>query len=201
MTGPEREALILENLTLVHWVLRRLHTVPTVFEDYEDLVQNGIVGLIEAVDTYNPAAGKLSTWAVICIRRSILDHWRKVWDTRTGPMPPTPLSLQVPYGEESILEEILVDETTDAVDGRLLHDDAKAEVLSALVVLNPMDRVVAQEHYFDHATIATLARMHGVSEPRIVQRLARIKRRLRQRLEPYWYGEPSGPRLGDHGRE
>jgi RNA polymerase sigma factor (sigma-70 family) len=54
-----REQLILRNQRLIHAVAyryRRRH-------DYEDLVSAGQVGLISAIQRYNPKAGKFSTFA------------------------------------------------------------------------------------------------------------------------------------------
>jgi RNA polymerase sigma factor (sigma-70 family) len=42
--------------------------------DIETLTEVGLVGIIEAVDSYDPAQGMLSTWATIYIRKHILHY-------------------------------------------------------------------------------------------------------------------------------
>jgi RNA polymerase sigma factor for flagellar operon FliA len=73
----EREALILEHLPLVHWLANKFHeTLPPTFA-LEDLVSTGIVGLIEAVENFDPRFNtKLGTYAHHRIRGAILDSVR-----------------------------------------------------------------------------------------------------------------------------
>ena len=69
---------ILEFLPLVKKVVSRIFPgLPPQLMDFEDLVGYGIVGLIEAVDTFNPHRGvKFSTYAFYRIRGAILDTLR-----------------------------------------------------------------------------------------------------------------------------
>jgi RNA polymerase sigma factor FliA len=81
----EREALILEHLPLVHWLANKFHeTLPPTFA-LEDLVSTGIVGLIEAVENFDPRFNtKLGTYAHHRIRGAILDSVRGS-DGMSGP--------------------------------------------------------------------------------------------------------------------
>jgi RNA polymerase sigma factor (sigma-70 family) len=64
-----REALVEANLRLVASIARRYKGM-----GYEDLYQEGCVGLVKAVDTFDPDRGTaFSTWAVPCIRSAIAD--------------------------------------------------------------------------------------------------------------------------------
>jgi RNA polymerase sigma factor for flagellar operon FliA len=75
---PElRDELILRHVTLIHFVLGRLGLNPYGAIEYEDLVSQGMLGLIEAVDHYNPTFGtRLSTYATLKIRSKVLDYLR-----------------------------------------------------------------------------------------------------------------------------
>jgi RNA polymerase sigma factor for flagellar operon FliA len=58
-------------------VLGRLGLNPYGAIEYEDLVSQGMLGLIEAVDHYNPSFGtRLSTYATLKIRSKVLDYLR-----------------------------------------------------------------------------------------------------------------------------
>lgn len=72
-----REELILQNIPLVRHVLGRL-AVPALSDDtYRDLVGQGILGLIDAVDRFEPDRGwRFSTYATLRIRGHILDSLR-----------------------------------------------------------------------------------------------------------------------------
>lgn len=72
-----REEAILCFIPLVHYVLGRLGFKANSEMDHDDLLSQGVVGLIEAVDNYDLSYGtKFSTYAVPRIRGKILDYLR-----------------------------------------------------------------------------------------------------------------------------
>ena len=74
---PERERLILEHLPQVRWVAGRLHEKLPDSTCLEDLVSTGIIGLINAIDSFDPKFNvKLKTYAEYKIRGAILDSLR-----------------------------------------------------------------------------------------------------------------------------
>ncbi|HPH96557.1 MAG TPA: FliA/WhiG family RNA polymerase sigma factor [Anaerolineaceae bacterium] len=81
-----REEIILRSIPLVHFVLGRLGVNSSRGSDYDDLVSQGLLGLIEAVNLYNPAYGtRLSTYATLKIRSKVLDYLRSIdWMPRTA---------------------------------------------------------------------------------------------------------------------
>lgn len=72
-----RERLILEHLPQVRWVARRIHErLPAAF-GLDDLISTGIIGLINAIDSYDPTYNaQLKTYAEYKIRGAILDSIR-----------------------------------------------------------------------------------------------------------------------------
>jgi RNA polymerase sigma factor for flagellar operon FliA len=75
--ADERERLILEHLPQVRLIARRIHGRLPENVSLEDLVSAGIVGLIAAIDGYDPTHQvKLKTYAEHKIRGAILDALR-----------------------------------------------------------------------------------------------------------------------------
>ena len=73
----ERDQRIAQHLPLVHHVLGRLAIGMAAVLDREDLVAHGVVGLIQAIDRYNPALGvPFAAYATMRIRGAILDAIR-----------------------------------------------------------------------------------------------------------------------------
>ena len=71
MTPAQREAMIVANLPLVHHIARRIKRPAGL--PYEDLVQEGCIGLIKAVDRFDPNLGyTLSTYAHSWIYRACI---------------------------------------------------------------------------------------------------------------------------------
>src|SRR3954453_16461608 len=76
-SAKERDDLILEHLPQVNWIATRIHEKlpPTV--QLDDLISAGIVGLLAAIDRYDPSHNaSLKTYAEYKIRGAILDSIR-----------------------------------------------------------------------------------------------------------------------------
>ena len=81
-----REQLILQYTALVKYVVGRLAiTLPRVLEN-DDILSCGVVGLIDAVDRFDPSTGvKFETYAISRIRGTILDELRALdWIPRSA---------------------------------------------------------------------------------------------------------------------
>lgn len=69
--NPEnKEKLILHNLKLIYWVIRRYYPREKRLEE-DDLFQEGVIGLINAIDRYDKDKGTFGNFAVWDIRGSI----------------------------------------------------------------------------------------------------------------------------------
>ena len=85
--SPElREKLILRSVPLVHYLLGRMGITLEMGTDYEDMAHQGLLGLIEAVDRFDPKFGaRFSTYASLRIRGKVLDYLRTVdWMPRAA---------------------------------------------------------------------------------------------------------------------
>ena len=77
ITDDERERLILEHLPQVRLIARRIQERLPENISLEDLVSTGVLGLISAIDNFDPAHNvKLKTYAEYKIRGAILDSLR-----------------------------------------------------------------------------------------------------------------------------
>jgi RNA polymerase sigma factor for flagellar operon FliA len=77
LTRAERERLILEHLPQVRLIARRIHERLPDSVSLDDLVSTGTVGLIAAIDRFDPTHNvKLKTYAEYKIRGAILDSLR-----------------------------------------------------------------------------------------------------------------------------
>jgi RNA polymerase sigma factor for flagellar operon FliA len=78
-TTAERERLILEHLPQVRLIARRIHERLPDNVSLDDLISTGVIGLIAAVDHFDPAQGvQLKTYAEHKIRGAILDSLREM---------------------------------------------------------------------------------------------------------------------------
>jgi RNA polymerase sigma factor FliA len=82
---PEaRERLLLEHLPQVRYIARRIHDRLPAQVPLEDLIHAGVVGLIDAVEKFDPSKNvQLKSYAKFRIRGAILDSLRELdWSPR-----------------------------------------------------------------------------------------------------------------------
>lgn len=76
----ERNKIVTENTALVHKMLQLLMksgvVASSIVNDYDDLYQTGVIGLIHAAASYEESKGKFSTYACTCIKNQILLEYR-----------------------------------------------------------------------------------------------------------------------------
>jgi RNA polymerase sigma factor for flagellar operon FliA len=84
LDAAERERLLLEHLPQVKYIARRIHERLPQQVQLDDLVQAGVLGLIDALHKYDPARNaQLGTYARFRIRGAILDSLRALdWSPR-----------------------------------------------------------------------------------------------------------------------
>ena len=85
MTSAEREALIVEHLSLIKHIAHRVATRLPASVEITDLVNAGVLGLIDAVDKFEPDRGvKFKTYAELRVRGAMIDSLRDIdWAPRS----------------------------------------------------------------------------------------------------------------------
>jgi RNA polymerase sigma factor for flagellar operon FliA len=81
----ERNRILIKHLTQVRFIAGRIHDRLPRHLPLEDLVQSGVLGLMEAVQKYDPSKNvQLKSYAKVRIRGAILDSLRELdWGPRT----------------------------------------------------------------------------------------------------------------------
>jgi RNA polymerase sigma factor for flagellar operon FliA len=81
-----REEIIASYIPLVRFVVGRLKIPPSCLLEMEDMVSSGIIGLITAIDRYDPAlCNRFEPFAVMRIRGAVIDHLRSLnWLPRSA---------------------------------------------------------------------------------------------------------------------
>lgn len=130
-----RNKLIEHNLRLVAHIVKKYENT---YDDKDDLLSIGTIGLIKAIDTYNDDKGtKLATYAAKCIENEILMQLRMNKKIRAE------VSLNDPIGYDKegnkiTLIDVLQDED-HSIEDRVVFNDAIDKVLSLLPELSPRE--------------------------------------------------------------
>lgn len=175
-----RAVLIERNLRLVVYIARKFENTGI---NIEDLVSIGAIGLIKAVNTFDPEKKiKLATYASRCIENEILMYLRRNSKIRTEVSFDEPLNIDWD-GNELLLSDVLGTESDtiyrnieEQVDRKLLH--------KALDKLTERERVIMELRFGLHdgeeKTQKDVADMLGISQSYISRLEKRIIKRLRK---------------------
>ena len=180
--GPSeaiRSTLIEHNLRLVVYIARRFENSGV---GIEDLISIGTIGLIKAVETYNPGKNiKLATYASRCIENEILMFLRKNAARRGEVSIDEPLNTDWD-GNELLLSDVLGTEE-DTVMRPIEEDVDRSLLASALRVLSPREREIITLRFGlggrREQTQKEVADRLGISQSYI----SRLEKRIIQRLK------------------
>ena len=138
-TRPEARARLIEhNLRLVVYIARRFENTGV---GIEDLISIGTIGLIKAVETYQPAKNiKLATYASRCIENEILMHLRKNANRRGEVSLDEPLNTDWD-GNELLLSDVLGTEV-DSIEKPIEDDVDRDLLLTAVSRLSERERTI-----------------------------------------------------------
>jgi RNA polymerase sporulation-specific sigma factor len=177
-----RNTLIERNLRLVVYIARKYESTGV---NVEDLVSIGTIGLIKAVNTFNPERKvKLATYASRCIENEILMHLRRQTRIRQEISFDEPLNTDWD-GNELLLSDILG--TDDDITSRGVEEEVDRKVLRlALDRLNGRERIIMELRFGlesgEEKTQKEVADLLGISQSYISRLEKRIIKRLRKEM-------------------
>ena len=180
--GPVRTKLIEHNLRLVVYIARRFENTGV---GIEDLISIGTIGLIKAVETYQPAKNiKLATYASRCIENEILMYLRKNVNRRSEVSLDDPLNTDWD-GNELLLSDVLGTES-DVIE-KPLEDDVDRDLLfSAIAKLPERERTIITMRFGlaggRERTQKEVADLLGISQSYISRLEKRIIHRLKREI-------------------
>ena len=180
-----KNILIEHNLRLVVYIARKFESTGI---GIEDLVSIGTIGLIKAVNTFEPCKGiKLATYASRCIENEILMFIRKIQPQKNEVSIDEPLNVDWD-GNELLLSDILGTEE-DVIGSHLEEEINKKLLYHALAKLSPREKKIMDMRFGlrngHEMTQKEVADTMGISqsyisrlEKKIIQRLQREVRKL-----------------------
>ena len=152
----------------------------------EDLVSIGTIGLIKAVNTFNPDKNiKLATYASRCIENEILMYIRKTSQQRNEISIDEPLNIDWD-GNELLLSDVIGTDG-DEVGSRLESETEKRLLIETVEKLNGRERFIMQMRFGllggKEMTQKEVADIIGISQSYISRLEKRILKELKKELE------------------
>lgn len=179
-----RNILIEHNLRLVVYIARKFDNTGA---GMEDLISIGTIGLIKAINSYNPDKNiKLATYASRCIENEILMYLRRNSKTKLEVSIDEPLNVDWD-GNELLLSDILG--TDEDVIYRDMETEAEYSALQhAIGKLSKREQMIVQLRFGintrdgEEKTQKEVADLLGISQSYISRLEKRIIKRLRREI-------------------
>ena len=189
-TEDEKEAratLIEHNLRLVVYIAKKFDNTGI---GVEDLISIGTIGLIKAINTYNPAKNiKLATYASRCIENEILMYLRRTSKMKLEVSFDEPLNVDWD-GNELLLSDILG--TEDDIIYKDMESEVERKLLKkAIAKLSSRERQIIELRYGlstvngREYTQKEVADLMGISQSYISRLEKKIMKRLRKEIVKY----------------
>ena len=179
-----RSRLIEHNLRLVVYIAKKFDNTRV---GVEDLISIGTIGLIKAINTFNPDKNiKLATYASRCIENEILMYLRRTSKTKLEVSIDEPLNVDWD-GNELLLSDILG--TDEDVISKGIEDEVEKRLLqNAIDHLNPRERKIVELRFGltradgEEMTQKEVADLMGISQSYISRLEKKIMRRLKKEI-------------------
>ena len=178
-----RKLLIEHNLRLVVYIAKRFENTGIYIED---LVSIGTIGLIKAINTFNPTKNiKLATYASRCIENEILMYIRKHSSERAEISIDEPLNTDWD-GNELLLSDVLSSDD-DSISFEIEQYEERQRVRRAVYGLDEREREIIELRYGLNGkrelTQKEVADKLGISQSYISRLEKKIIARLRVEIE------------------
>lgn len=179
-----RKQLIEHNLRLVVYIAKKFDNTGV---GVEDLISIGTIGLIKAINTFNPQKNiKLATYASRCIENEILMYLRRTNKTKLEVSIDEPLNVDWD-GNELLLSDILG--TDEDVIYRDIEMDVERRLLNtAIEKLSGRERMIIELRFGlnsaggEEKTQKEVADMLGISQSYISRLEKKIMGRLKKEI-------------------
>ena len=178
-----RDVLIERNLRLVAHIIKKYYTQSG---DQEDLISIGTIGLIKAVNTYNPGKKiKLATYASRCIENEILMFFRSGRKSAQDVSLNEPIDTDKEGNALTILDTMAVDDTiVESIDTKMKSEKLYRFLQSSLT---PREREVVCRRYgllgFAPQPQRVVAKRLGISRSYISRIEKKALEKLRQQFQ------------------
>lgn len=153
--------------------------------DYEDLIQEGTIGLFKAIRDYNPAKNtSFTTFAELCIRRQLYTAIKSA-NRKKHLLLNDSLSLDCPVEENDNknLSDIYADQSIMSPD-EIMESEEKLNEINKIIdtMLSPLEKTVI-EMYLNGKNYREIAKIINKEDKSVDNALNRAKNKLRNALK------------------
>lgn len=189
-----QDALVEKYLPMVRHIVRHHYAG---FLDFDDLVQEGLIGLLGAISEYRPDRFdvKFSSFAYLCIQRKVFNAVKQYTGNKHRVLNQAASLHSYVHGDEGrMMLEFVASAEAEAdpasvVEDRLIEERVRGVLREHLSALEYAVTLLLSEGY----TAREIEREFGLSPKRVDNARTRVKAKLRQLLRSY--GTLEHPRI------
>ena len=156
MNIEERNKIVLDNLNLVHFCLKKLR-VPTYSSEYDDAYQEGCIGLIRAVELYDESMGTtFASYAFFAICNKVKCYWQSKRK-----------EIALSFNEGDILkkgwERFVRHHSLDRIEDQIIKEYEIKEMREKFQSFNSKYKPFLLDYYYNDLTGMEISKKYGFS--------------------------------------
>ena len=179
-----REKLVMSHLNLVRFIANKFKNRG---EPIDDLVQVGYLGLLKAIDRFDPSRGlEFTTFATPTIAEiaEYLDATvDEVLEAMESSSAYSSVSLEAPSGMDDDDTPSVIDRYATE-DQELAFTDDRIIIEEALASFSPREREVIEMRFLQGMTQIEIAEKLGISQVQVSRLLRRTLKKIQEKIDP-----------------
>ncbi len=185
----QEEKLILENISLIYKVIKGMNLYWKTEDEFQDIYDAGLEGLIRGAKAYDPTQTKAITYLSKCIKNNIVRniYLSELDKRKVNKQYKISLDSKVPDSENTTYADFISDPNVNVEE----EIEKKLEIERLLIAIknlkNEKDKIMLCEFYgvngYKRLSLSELQEKYKVSRSCIGFRLSRAKKTLKKYLE------------------
>ena len=147
--------------------------------DFDDLIQEGMIGLFKAINAFDPTKNNLSTFASLCIHRQLQNAVKNANRKKNSPLNSyIPINFEDSDEDESTSNLVLVDDNSD-VEKNFIDKELNAVVISKVKDLLTDEQFKLLKMFLKGDSYSHIAKTLNISVKKVDNLVQAIKKKLR----------------------
>lgn len=176
MTYQEKEQHLNEDKGLIHFIALKYHKAYRL--ELEDAIQYCFLAYWTGLDSWDVSKGTLSAFMGVRMQQRLKIEGKKERSIKGVRDSSVSVVTEAEGWQPNTLK------TEDTPETLYFRQNFLRDTLDqVLKTMNSRDQEIVREYYFEDKTCESLAEQYGVSSQRIVQILAQVKRKLKEKIQ------------------
>jgi len=147
--------------------------------DFDDLIQEGMIGLYKAINSFDEEKNNLKTYASLCIHRQLQNAVKNANRKKNSPLNSyVPINFEDSDDDEVTSNLVIVDDSSD-VEKNYIDKEMNAIVISRVKDMLTEEQFKLLKRFLNGDSYAHMAEVLNITQKKVDNEIQSIKKKLR----------------------